>query len=274
MHRHCDPHAPRTAHPTPPTPQLHDLPLERLAGAGLRRADDRSVLGDWFGCELSSVFQPVVDSAGGGIVGHEAFLRIHGGGHRELSPWALFSANADDQRLVALDRLARTVHTLNAGALGARRGLLFLNVHGRLLAAVGDDHGAAFRRVVEALGLDTGDIVIETPLAAADQPDLLAFVLRNYRQNGFQVAVNVESAAQWAQLAHGVPAQFVKIAGDTLCAGGETVAQAAARLHALKSARSDVRVVLTRLETPLATELAGAGVLVQGHAYGQPRPAA
>ncbi len=247
---------------------LDKLPLAREGGRRLRREADGSVVGDWFGCELSSVFQPVVEPASGRRPGFEAFLRILGRGERALSPWLLFSANADDDCLVALDRLARTVHALNFLAAG-EDGLLFLNVHGRLLAAVSADHGAAFRKVGDALGLDAERIVIETPLAASRQPDLLAFVLRNYRSNGFRVAVNVASAAQWRQLAGLVPAHYVKIDGEALLGAGD----AGVELERLAAQREGTTVVVKRLDDRFPAALP-AGVLVQGFAYGRPAPRA
>lgn len=249
---------------------LHRLPFERRAGRQLRRLADGGVVGDWFGCELSSVFQPIVDPSCGPVVGHEAFLRCLGGGRRDLSPWVLFSANADDERLIALDRLARTVHALNFIASVGDDGLLFLNVHGRLLAAVAGDHGAAFRKVVDALGFPPERIVIEAPVVASRQADLLSFVLRNYRSNGFRVAVNLESVAQWQALSGIVPADFIKIATAALQAGGD----AGEALDALQARAGSARVIVTRVEDK-ASALLPRGVLAQGFAYGAPfgRPA-
>lgn len=244
---------------------LDGLPLEREGGRQLCRLADGGVVGDWYGCELSSVFQPIVAPADGCAIGHEAYLRILGSGERALSPWTLFSANADDDRLVALDRLARTVHALNFLSTVEGDGLLFLNVHGRLLATVSSDHGAAFRKVVDALGLPPARIVIETPLAASSQPDLLAFVLRNYRNNGFQVAINVESPEQWRTLCIGVPAQFVKIDGARLLQAEDW----RARADGMAAVRDQVRIVVTRLEHELDGPLPEQ-VCVQGHAYGLP----
>lgn len=263
---------------TSPTSQIADrvrdflyrLPLERQAGRQLRRLADGGVVGDWFGCELSSVFQPIVDPSSGQVVGHEAFLRCLGGGRRDLSPWVLFSANADDDRLIALDRLARTVHALNFIASVGDDGLLFLNVHGRLLAAVAGDHGAAFRKVVDALGFAPGRIVIEAPVVASRQADLLSFVLRNYRHNGFRVAVNVESVAQWHALSGIVPADFIKIGTAALQAEGD----ARKALDALQARAGSARVIVTRVEDRASSDLPH-GVLAQGFAYGAPfgRPA-
>ncbi|ATE62495.1 signaling protein [Thauera sinica] len=220
------------------------------------------MVGDWFGCELASVFQPIVEPAGGRIAGFEAYLRVHGSGERELSPWALFSSNADDGRLIALDRLARTVHALNFITSVEDDGLLFLNVHGRLLAAVSEDHGAAFRKVLDALGLPPDRIVIETPVSASSQPDLLTFVLRNYRLNGFCTAVNLASPAQWKALSQVVPAHYVKIRGDTLTPGDEGHAET------LQSIAQKATVVVTRLEEK--TTALPASALAQGYAYGLP----
>ena len=244
---------------------LDRLPLEREGGKQLRRLAEGGVVGDWFGCELSSVFQPIVSPQPGGIVGFEAFLRILGSGERALSPWTLFSANADDGRLVALDRLARTVHALNFLSSVEDDSLLFLNVHGRLLAAVAGDHGAAFRKVLDALGLPPERVVIETPLEASSQPELLGFVLRNYRNNGFQVAINVDSPAQWQSLVGRVPAQFVKIDGGRLLFADDW----RSRLDWLAGLREGATIVATRLERKLESDLPD-GLLLQGYAYGLP----
>ncbi|MFT3760569.1 EAL domain-containing protein [Thauera sp.] len=244
---------------------LDRLPLEREGGKQLRRLAEGGVVGDWFGCELSSVFQPIVSPQPGGIVGFEAFLRILGSGERALSPWTLFSANADDGRLVALDRLARTVHALNFLSSVEDDSLLFLNVHGRLLAAVAGDHGAAFRKVLDALGLPPERVVIETPLEASSQPELLGFVLRNYRNNGFQVAINVDSPAQWQSLVSRVPAQFVKIDGDRLLFADDW----RSRLGWVAGLREGATIIATRLERKLESDLPD-GLLLQGYAYGLP----
>ena len=54
---------------------LDRLPLAREGGRQLRRLPEGGVVGDWFGCELSSVFQPVVRPANGSTIGYEAYLR-------------------------------------------------------------------------------------------------------------------------------------------------------------------------------------------------------
>jgi len=250
---------------------LDRLPLDNQNGRRIRRLSDGSVAGDWFGCALTSVFQPILDSASGHTLGYEAFLRILGGGRRELSPWVLFSANADDNRLIALDRLARTLHTLNfLTSVDDGSALLFLNVHGRLLAAVEHDHGAAFRRVLDALGVAPARIVIEAPLATSSERDLLSFTVRNYRRQGFRTAVNLESAVQWRELSHTTPAHYVKIDASRFIAdsGQDTLAH-------WDASGSAARLVLTRAEQRLRIDDKQESIpLVQGYAYGAPEPRA
>jgi EAL domain-containing protein (putative c-di-GMP-specific phosphodiesterase class I) len=128
---------------------LANLPHGRTEGHPLYLGADGHVIGDWFGLGLASVFQPIVEAGSRAVVGNEAFLRSASvsADDQGLYPWTLFSSAATDERVIALDRLARTVHLLNSIIEGNRHPL-FLNVHGRLLAAVADDHGRAFRRVV------------------------------------------------------------------------------------------------------------------------------
>ncbi|HET6720182.1 MAG TPA: EAL domain-containing protein, partial [Rhodocyclaceae bacterium] len=237
----------------------------QLAQLGERR----EVIGEWYGCKLSSVFQPIVDPVSGRQVGSEAFLRCHGNGQRDLSPWSLFSANASDEKLVAFDRLVRTVHTVNFRAHFEPGQLLFLNIHGRLLAAVNADHGAYFRGTLASLGIAPEQVVIETPTAASHQTELLSFVLRNYRNNGFRVAVNVDSAAQWQLIASRIDPDFVKIDARAVLDGAAGGSGGLDWLHALKG---DATLVLTHLESRLGDDQLRSGTWAQGFAYGRPAP--
>ncbi|MBL8448280.1 MAG: EAL domain-containing protein [Zoogloeaceae bacterium] len=247
----------------PPWAHFEHLPLGLQAGCRLRRSRDGRAVADWFGCELASAFQPIVEPISRQVMGWEAFLRVQGSRDRQLSPWRLFSSAADDYRLMGLDRLCRTLHLLNALQVGAPP-RLFLNVHGRLLAAVTDDHGKAFRRVVDTLAVDPRGLVIETPLAASEQLDLLEFVLGNYRRHGFQVAVNVDSVAQWERLVRVIQPDFVKL--DSRLLGHPAFGPGLADLLAR---RGPPQVILTHQEGPGSPGTHGA-TWRQGYAYGYP----
>jgi hypothetical protein len=126
-------------------------------------------------------------------------------------------------------------------------------------------HGGAFRMVVVALGLPPERIVIEAPLAASNQPDLLAFVLRNYRNNGFRVAINLDSLTQWQGLSSLTPADLIKIDSARLLVDEDW----RDRLACLATLHSGAKLVVTRLEHMIDAPLPP-GVFVQGYAYGLP----
>ena len=151
------------------------LPLSQ--GFAISILPDGTAVGRFLRTDLSSVFQPLIDSGSGACAGHEAFVRVHGQGELSITPWNLFS-------LVA---------------------------NGRLLAAVLEDHGRTFRHAVDKLDLDPARIVIETPEAANLDRKLLALVLSNYRLNGFAVAANTLGIADLESLLLMVRPDFVKI---------------------------------------------------------------
>lgn len=185
----------------PPLPQ----------GFGISTFADGTVVGRFLHTDLSSVFQPLIESNSGVCVGHEAFVRVHGEGERGTTPWNLFSLVANDEALVALDRLCRFVHALNFLQVQDTPGRLFLNVHGRLLAAVREDHGHTFRSALDKVHLDAAKVVIETPESANLERTLLALVLSNYRLNGFAVAANTLGIPDMESLLRMVRPDFVKI---------------------------------------------------------------
>ena len=195
--------------------RLDWLPLAWKPGLSLRRHADGRVIGRFLSAHLTSLYQPIIEIASDRVIGSEAFVRCHNADEVGLSPWNLFSLVADDDTLVGLDRLCRTLHVLNNPEPIEHDALLFLNVHGRLLPAVAEDHGHAFRRVLMALDRPSANIVIETPTAACADPKLLAFVLSNYRLNGFKVGANVASARDLESVLREVRPNFVKIDSRT-----------------------------------------------------------
>jgi EAL domain-containing protein (putative c-di-GMP-specific phosphodiesterase class I) len=240
------------------------LPWPR--GSGISRLPDGTAVGRFLRTDLSSVFQPLIDSDSGTCVGHEAFVRAHGLGEPDITPWNLFSLVANDEALVALDRLCRTVHVLNFLRAPDVPGRLFLNVHGRLLAAVLEDHGRTFRQAVDKLELDPARIVIETPEAANLDRTLLALVLSNYRLNGFAVAANTLGIADLESLLLMVRPDFVKI-------DARQVLQPEAMQRVIAMARdSGTRPIFMRVQSATQRDFLQTlpGVLLQGWAIAQP----
>ncbi len=124
----------------------------------------------------------------------------------------LFECLDDDQELVALDRLARTLHAINFFGI-QRHGLLFLRVHARLLKSVRYDHGQYFSSVLISLGLNPARIVIELPSAAVAHRTFLGYLTKSYQRYGFKVAGNLPNAGHIISVSDMARLDFLKIDG-------------------------------------------------------------
>jgi EAL domain-containing protein (putative c-di-GMP-specific phosphodiesterase class I) len=151
---------------------------------------------------------------------------------------------------------------------------LYLNVHDRLLSAVSSNHGYAFQRILDALDLPIGRIVLLLPTVTAQQGWLLSYVADNYRRNGFRFAVNAASAREGLHLLERVRPDVIR-----LDARGLVDEQGLAGLLE-RAAQAGVRVVFKRVETPealLALQRIGAAsgraLLAQGFLLDVPRTA-
>jgi EAL domain-containing protein (putative c-di-GMP-specific phosphodiesterase class I) len=153
--------------------------------------------------DLTVVFQPILDLAGGRVAGHEALVRGPAGTWLE-SPMALFAAARETGRFERLAILC-IQQTLRAFSAGGSRGLLFLNMSPRLVQRPGFDPVRA-RRFLESLALPPASVVIEL---TEDFPAIdLAFLreaLALYRSMGFRVALDdlgegFSSLRLWSEL--------------------------------------------------------------------------
>ncbi|WP_374402891.1 EAL domain-containing protein [Niveibacterium sp.] len=232
----------------------------------LRRLPGGPVLGCYQRCELTSVFQPVVNLQTHSVFAMEGLISSRHGEERGLSPWGVFAQAASDTSLIELDRLCRTVHVLNHFSGPERTRPLIVNVHDRLLSAVADDHGRAFRRVLDSLGIPPRSLIIETPERVADSVDLLCHVMANYRLNGFAVSISVTSAKQASEILAHMRPDYLKLDSRRV--------ESPETLSALvRETRSEgVWPIFQRVETPAqleAIQQAG-GRYAQGHLLGVP----
>lgn len=175
----------------PVTELIRSFNTNDAAGAThLFPADDR--VAAWYdGLHLESLFQPIIDIGRSTVVGHEAFLAVRLQDGRPVAVDQAFARVEEASQLVSLDRLCRTLHTLNF--LVQQRhagGYLYLNVHPRHLLAVPSQHGLIFEAVLKRCGLGPEDIVLELDEGhARDQQHFLAAVTA-YRQRGYRVALD------------------------------------------------------------------------------------
>lgn len=214
--------------------------------------------GRFFNCTMTSAFRPVRELAQGAVVGYEGLARSVSADDAGLSLWQVLDHAASDDESVELDRLCRMLHSINFFRQEeAGQADLYLSVHDRLLSAVSSNHGHAFQRILDALGLPSERIVLQLPAVTAHQGWLLNYVADNYRRNGFRLALNVSSLHEASDLLARLRPDAFKVDARAL-----TDERAAAALVTLCHA-AQVRLIFKRLDS--ATALARLPALARRH---------
>ncbi|MCE9633606.1 MAG: EAL domain-containing protein [Methylophilales bacterium] len=168
---------------------LHEALFLDLDDFGLE-IHSEEVVSKFAGLQLRSVFQPISNHAQGGkALGYEALLRPSIGNTDALTPQAAFSFADQQGRLVKFDRVARTLHTLNYLNLPHDKGLLFLNVHPKLLTSV-NAHGKVFENILHNHSVPTSQVVIEVLESEVEGDKQLSEAVTNYRDRGYQIAID------------------------------------------------------------------------------------
>lgn len=169
--------------------QLHKALYLDLDDYGLSEQTGGEFTSTFVGIQLNSAFQPIYDSEAGELFGHEALLRPSLGGTQAISPEFAFSFAEQSGRLVKFDRVCRTLHVLNFRQIYAENGLLFLNVHPKLLISV-NAHGKVFERILHAYSVPTNRVVIEIQESVVDQDKQLIEAVENYRERGYRISID------------------------------------------------------------------------------------
>jgi EAL domain-containing protein (putative c-di-GMP-specific phosphodiesterase class I) len=233
----------------------------------LQRLEDDRVVAYFASNRLASVFQPVVAARARQVIGHAAFIRCEPDNKNILSPWDIFSLATEDSLLVKLDRLCRTVHSLNYFTVAAGGGDLFVSVQPRLLESVKDDHGDAFAKVLDLIGIPTSRVVIEIPAEVNRNWKLLGRVISNYRSRGYRIAANHTGAGDnWMEELGSLYPDMVRLEASSLMSryGTRALVDSIHRLGA--------SVLVHEIETAehRVAALEGGADLLQGRALGLP----
>jgi EAL domain-containing protein (putative c-di-GMP-specific phosphodiesterase class I) len=175
--------------------QLKDSLLIDLEDFGLAEQATGEFNSTFVGVRLNSAFQPIYDSLAGELFGHEALLRPSLGGELASSPEFALSYAEQSGRLVQFDRVSRTLHVLNFRQIYGEKGLLFLNVHPKLLITV-NAHGKIFERILHANSVPTDRVVIEIQEGLIEHDKQLKDAVDNYRDRGYRIAIDNFGNAQ------------------------------------------------------------------------------
>lgn len=169
--------------------QLKEALLLDLDDYGLVEQSSGEFNSTFLGVRLNSAFQPIYDIQAGDLFGHEALLRPSLGGELSSTPEFAFTYAEQAGKLIQFDRVSRTLHVLNFRQIYAENGLLFLNVHPKLLISV-NAHGKVFERILHSNSVPTDRIVIEIQEGLIDQEKQLTEAIDNYRDRGYRIAID------------------------------------------------------------------------------------
>ncbi|PTQ83344.1 EAL domain-containing protein (putative c-di-GMP-specific phosphodiesterase class I) [Nitrosospira multiformis] len=247
--------------------------IQEATDYAVTRAENGFIMGHFFNCSLSSVFQPVFDAKTRSVAGHAAYIRSVMNEENPLSPWKVLSLGEGDAPLVRFDRLCRAVHVLNYFSGRSHEGNLSATVQPRLLESVKDDHGQAFKRILDIIGVETSRVIIEIPAEVNRNWKLLKHVISNYRSHGYRIAINHNDAGDdWvAELASLYPLypDVVRLEASVL----QRLGDAGPLVDVIH--RFDAQVLFREIET--ARQLTGAvragADLLQGRFLGMPAQA-
>jgi EAL domain-containing protein (putative c-di-GMP-specific phosphodiesterase class I) len=223
------------------------------------------VIGDFYKCRLSSVYQPVCAASGREVLAHEARVRCDGWGDDSVSPWGIFSMIAGDSALVRLDRLCRTLHLLNYFARAKSDHQLFLCVEPRLLASVKRGHGRVFGEILRLCGVTPSRVVIEIPGEATEDRALVERAGESYRAHGYGLAITYSNNSD-ANVLEAVKPDFLRI-DCKLIAANPAIEQIVGRVHGWGGRAVAIKIDAAR-DLVVATR---AGFdLLQGFLVGRP----
>lgn len=169
--------------------QLKESLFLDLDDYGLAEQSTGEFNSTFLGVQLNSAFQPIYDSAAGDLYGHEALLKPSLGSELPSTSEFAYSYAEQAGKLVQFDRVSRALHVLNFRQIYAENGLLFLNVHPKLLISV-NAHGKVFERILHANSVPTDRVVIQIQEGLVEQDKQLVEALDNYRDRGYKIATD------------------------------------------------------------------------------------
>ncbi|HEY1059508.1 MAG TPA: hypothetical protein VGE55_12335 [Limnobacter sp.] len=200
---HTLPHAQRLEQVRLAVARLPTLPRDDKA---FWRHDNGLVLGRFQDWVVGSGFSPIEHVLSLERIGHVAHTVGLDGVVRELT-----FENLDSNTYIASDRLIRALHTLNYFGVSAEPVRLFVDVNQRFFTSVVDNHGKAFRTLIESLGLGPAHFVIQVVANAATDLSTLAFAADNYRRNGFMTGLHAHSALEANSLIAQIRPDFLSV---------------------------------------------------------------
>jgi EAL domain-containing protein (putative c-di-GMP-specific phosphodiesterase class I) len=250
---------------------------ERSIFSNLVRQPDGAFSALYGPCLLQSALQPIFAEQADGqlrIAALKGLVRASVNGD-PTSPAEFFQGVPEEDR-AAVDGLCRSLHILNAGALGRRDAWLVINFHAGLY---GD--AQAVRQEVEWLrlaaheaGLPLTRIACEIREHPHDDPDDLMRLAARLHESGFSIAIdNYNGEGRDLERLQRLTPQFVTFDAAWLeSLADNSAGLALVRLLVGQLAEKDIRAIVSGIEEPAMIDRCRemGGPLMQGYLLARP----
>jgi hypothetical protein len=151
---------------------------------------------------LGSKFHPIYATDDAELFAHESELLVRSAAGNPLNIDNIFNSLDSNGQIIQLDRLVRTLHSLNyleqidlqqtdVHKINGSNHLLALPVQPRHIISVVDDHGKAFENILSDCGLGPARVLLHTRLL--DNATLKHFhkALINYRNRDYKIGISL-----------------------------------------------------------------------------------
>lgn len=182
------------------------LPFSVSGDRAFWKSPDGRVFGTFQDQVITSEFLPIQEIGTGDLIGHAVRAVNEEGDEVQLQ-----FDNLDSNTFIASDRLLRALHTLNYFGVSGEPIRLFLDVNQRFFTSIADNHGKAFRLLIESLGLGPEHFVIQVLSNENTDLSTLAFAADNYRRNGFLTGLHAHAPLEANSLIGQIRPDFLSL---------------------------------------------------------------
>lgn len=150
---------------------------------------------------LGSQFAEILSANDDQLIGHYADLFVRSSTGNLLNIDNIVNALEDKEQIIHLDRLVRTLHSLNyLQQHDGFKGLLALRVQSRHILSVAIEHGKTFEKILSDCGLGPERVVLHTKLVDVDSLAHFQQALSNYRERQYRIGISLQDARDWELL--------------------------------------------------------------------------
>jgi hypothetical protein len=165
-----------------------------LPKTGFFKADN-SYWGRFGSLILGSKFEAIRTFSDDNVIGYNSNLLVRSAAGNSLDIDSIFNSLDSNDQIIHLDRLVRTLHSLNyLQQFDGRKDLLSLQVQPRHIISVVREHGKTFEKILSDCGLGPDRVLLHTRLLDAATLPHFQQALASYRQRGYKIGIHLGSA--------------------------------------------------------------------------------